>query len=134
MNKFLMTALSAVGFALSMNVEAAENFTCYAEFAVANTVNQFSNVAFNIQNNSTIRTITILSGSTNPNFISEILCSDTDPFTISATAYVPGSMAAIGQCELAAGSILLSGVNNGVSVVYPNDFIVSGTTTPCAAS
>jgi hypothetical protein len=84
------------------------------------------NVAFNVTNGFGFSKSITLRGGNGPQNIEGISCSS-DPLTISATLYTTPAdnlqSPAIGQCTLKAGSILLSGPENSVSVVFPYDFI-----------
>lgn len=128
MNKLLATTLSLVAMTIPHYVHANDD-SCEIQVAISSPqIQPDQSVAFNVTNDNGLSKSIILQGGSTPKTIGKLTCSPA-PYTISATQFytLPNMNAKnspqIGQCILKAGTVVLNGSNNSVSVVFPNDFI-----------
>jgi hypothetical protein len=127
LKKVILITLSLVSLSAVLPAYADDEMSCMIQVAVATppiTLDQ--NVAFNVTNEFGFSKAITLKGGSWPQFIERLPCSSA-PLTISATVYATPSNAfqgpSIGQCALRVGPIVLAGLENSVSVVFPYDFI-----------
>jgi hypothetical protein len=128
LNKFVATTLSLIAFTVPQYVHANDD-SCEIQVAVSSPpIQPDQSIAFNVTNDNGLSKSIIVQGGGSPKIIGKLTCSPT-PYTISATAFfnlpnmITNNGQPIGQCMLKAGNVFLSGSNNSVSVVFPNDFI-----------
>lgn len=132
--RFMVTTLALACMSTYSSAHADNDYSCKVEVAVSTPPVQLTqNVAFNVtslEDSGSSKSITLKGGSA-PQLIDDLFCNS--DYNISATMYSTPSnyaikMPPIGECTLKAGPVFLNGLDNSVSVVFPNDFICNQNT------
>ena len=129
-NKFTIATVSVLSMMVYLPSFADDTgySSCSVEVAVATPpVTLGESVVFNVSNERGTNNSITLKGGSAPQTIRNLICSNI-PYAITATLYSTPSNGVsqvaqgIGQCILKAGMVTLNEPDNGVSVVFPNDF------------
>ncbi|RUR13019.1 hypothetical protein ELY15_03625 [Legionella sp. km772] len=103
-------------------VSFAHDVSCEVQIAVASPpIQRGQSVAFNIVNEVGVNKSFILEAGNPYKVVTNLSCLPT-PYSISATLFEPGTLQAIGQCNLKVGFVLLKDPNSSAAAVFPYDF------------
>ncbi|WP_058535178.1 hypothetical protein [Legionella saoudiensis] len=125
LKKSVIAALSLIS--ISSAYAGDIDLSCMVQVAVASPpVMPKENVAFNVANEYGFSKSVTLNGTSGPQYIENVPCSE-HPLFITATPYETPSntllnQSGVGIAKLKAGPIFLGFPGNSVSVVFPYDF------------